>query len=618
MHLDAEISRMGRNLVFTRGPHEQREALQALWLNGSPEALKMMAQSLKSPKVQIKDEILGYLSFRDLEVVYKTLVTVLDEADDDVRSDLLEIIDKLDLKVRYIEKIKRLRDDTARYGLLALMIRFVGKLRDREVMDELGHLIDIEADEIRLALIDALELAETGTCPDYIFDSMKLFSPTVSGRALDLIADLQDTSSVPSILSMLSEADESTRDKIFSVLKQFDYQDLVKTVKNTLVESGGVPDLDLFRGWVMFLEIIGKQDKAVVIRKTVGLEPVKKIDETTEAKKILAFEVSCVSGCVVLGLNGKLSMHSLPGFKRTLTFIIKNGYTRIILQCGYLLSIDHHSIAFLEQTNKRLRQELGGIKYLHFHALNEFQRQTLMPSAELYKDMTTAINSFTGIEAPSVLKIDETLFPADTPLEVTYWQGKLEKIRAATVRDYNEKNMTLSWEVLDDQDIFTEFVNDKVHIAFERDRDLFESKTKVISQDPIIEPYVKLLSPRIARHIDRRRYVRVACRLLVIFQKLDAKNTVQPTEYPGVCLKISETEMVIMTPVPLIEDNRIVVRVNPADLTVGKIVCRVNKITEYIQQKKRFYEYCLAYVQARDCDRSVIKTFVYNRLADDI
>ncbi|MDP7422268.1 MAG: HEAT repeat domain-containing protein [bacterium] len=618
MHLDAEISRMGRNLVFSRGPHEQREALQALWLNGSPEALKMMAQSLKSPKVQIKDEILGYLSFRDLEVVYKTLVTVLDEADDDVRSDLLEIIDKLDLKVRYIEKIKRLRDDTARYGLLALMIRFVGKLRDREVMDELGHLIDIEADEIRLALIDALELAETGTCPDYIFDSMKLFSPTVSGRALDLIADLQDTSSVPSILSMLSEADESTRDKIFSVLKQFDYQDLVKTVKNTLVESGGVPDLDLFRGWVMFLEIIGKQDKAVVIRKTVGLEPVKKIDETTEAKKILAFEVSCVSGCVVLGLNGKLSMHSLPGFKRTLTFIIKNGYTRIILQCGYLLSIDHHSIAFLEQTNKRLRQELGGIKYLHFHALNEFQRQTLMPSAELYKDMTTAINSFTGIEAPSVLKIDETLFPADTPLEVTYWQGKLEKIRAATVRDYNEKNMTLSWEVLDDQDIFTEFVNDKVHIAFERDRDLFESKTKVISQDPIIEPYVKLLSPRIARHIDRRRYVRVACRLLVIFQKLDAKNTVQPTEYPGVCLKISETEMVIMTPVPLIEDNRIVVRVNPADLTVGKIVCRVNKITEYIQQKKRFYEYCLAYVQARDCDRSVIKTFVYNRLADDI
>ena len=78
MHLDAEISRMGRNLVFSRGPHEQREALQALWLNGSPEALEMMAQSLKSPKVQIKDEILGYLSFRDLEVVYKTLVTVLD------------------------------------------------------------------------------------------------------------------------------------------------------------------------------------------------------------------------------------------------------------------------------------------------------------------------------------------------------------------------------------------------------------------------------------------------------------------------------------------------------------------------------------------------------------
>lgn len=615
-----ELSRLRTNLIYNFDTKVQRDALQALWLDGGPEALTVMVEALKAPQVAIKDEIISFLSFRDQEVVYVHLCQVIDESSNTVRKTILDSIESLDLKSRFLDKIERFKTDASKFKLLAAMVRFLGKLRDQEIIDSLGRLIDIESDEVRLALIDALEYSAAEKCPGYILDTMKLFSPRVSVRALDLIADFQDDTSVLPLLNILGEVGGLMSEKIVDTLQGFDQDRLPLIVQRNATGTDGKPDEGLLRSWCLYLEKTGRKKDAANIRQQHQLqesEP-KVEDECIQTSKILAFELSSLKGVAILRLNGKLNLHSLAGFELTLKFIIRSGYHKIVLVCECLLSIDHHAIAYLEETNKKLQQLLGGIRYTMFKALTEAQRKTLMPSAEIFKDVAEAVESFSLGSLGTVIKIDESSFSQGDQVEVQYSIGRFDKIRAATVL-YTEKNrLSIAWEILDEKDVFISYENDKVKFTFARDNERYEAKTKVIEQSDLPESHVKLMLPRIARLIERRESVLVKCRLLAIFQKILEDRTVDKTEFPGVCVKMSEEDMLVMSPVPLPEGANIVVTINPTDLDLGKVVGRISKRTEYIHRKKRFYEYQVTFVTVLDKDRIKIKKFVFNRLSVEI
>ena len=178
-----------------------------------------------------------------------------------------------------------------------------------------------------------------------------------------------------------------------------------------------------------------------------------------------------------------------------------------------------------------------------------------------------------------------------------------------------EKNrLMLVWEIMDNSDIFKGDVDENGTLMWISNHDNLEGSTRVCEQGHAPSPYIKLLIPRTARIVEHSPFTRVECRLPLTFRKILPNKELSKIEFPGLGLKISDGDILIMTPVPLAEGSFIVVGFMPCDLEVKNLVGQVARRIEHVQKKKRFYEYQVTFTTVLEADMKKLKKYVLGKI----
>ena len=339
MSTKSDLGKLKDRLIFELDQNNQREALKALWIDGSSEALKVMSEALKAPQVAIKDEILSYLSFKDSEIVFQYLLDVMDACTESVRKDLIETIEKLDLVTRYLDKIETFREVPSRYPLVAGIIRLLGKTGHQDFLKQLPELYPIDNDIIKLSVIEALEFAEVAVIPDCIFDSLQNVSSVVVERFLALIQRSTESVTVTNLVRRVSANGDPLNDRIMETLQAMDQMMLEKAV----VEHLGSPDEEdvdqpLLKAWMAFLGQTGRKDDAKTVLETYTAKVNEQSEhvQTAIKKTTMLLEVKNIEGAALIEILGSLDVHSLPKLEKTLKTMVKSGCTKIVIECGHL------------------------------------------------------------------------------------------------------------------------------------------------------------------------------------------------------------------------------------------------------------------------------------------
>lgn len=612
------LEQLRNKLIYDLNRDVQQTALTTLWQEGEPEpeAIEIMIEALQSTQVVIKAEILNHLVFIEEEEVFSQLAQAVEECSEAAKWNILEAFEKLNLRSYFLEKMDSLRHTPDMFPLLAVMVRFLGHIQDQELIEHIGQLIHLDHDDLKLAVIEAVNCFEPDHCPGYLLKAMKFFNPEVARRALDLIGKLKDKNSVLPLIYVLGEVGGLMAEKIVQVLNGFDQKELENIVTNNIILTTGEKDHDLINAWIVYLERSGDVGKAEKTRRK------HKIDNNTKTKvkkqtsaSTLTIGFQDTQGIGIIKLNGIFDLYTLSGFERKVMEVIRQGFAKILLLCDRLITIDRHAIAYLDQTNSNLRKIMGGIKYVHLTCLPLSQKTVLMPDAEFFETLEAGMKSYTEISSDTVVKISPELFNKEDVVEVTFTFGRQEKHRAAKILSVDENWMKLSWETFDETDMFQEFENDDIRLSFVVHDEIFTADTKVCSQAGESIPQIKILFPRTGRPVKRIIYAHGSCRIPVSFRKMKDNREVSQTSYPGICLKISEGDIQLMTPLPLTKDSHIVLNFDPSQLKIKQVIGQVDRRIEHVENGRKMYDYNIIFATIRSECRDQIKKFVFELIS---
>ena len=140
------------------------------------------------------------------------------------------------------------------------------------------------------------------------------------------------------------------------------------------------------------------------------------------------------------------------------------------------------------------------------------------------------------------------------------------------------------------------------------------SESRVCKQGDSLHPAVSIMIPRTARTVRPVTTPYVECHLIVTFRKLLSRREVSETEYPGICLILAESELLLTTPLPLKEKSNIVFELDAPPLKSRTFAGQVTRRVEHVSGEKRYYEYTIMFVPESHEDRMAIRKYIDEQL----
>ena len=614
MALKRSLAELRDGLIYSLDKETQIKALNQLGvMDNNPDAIQIIADALKAPQVVIKPAILNTLSTIDRESVYENLIKVIDEGGDTVRWSIYDFFNQAGLGRKYLEKIEKYRQSPDKTTLLAGIIRFIGKLGDQEMMEPIGQVIFTNNDEIRLAVVDALDYLDNRSCLNYLMTAVKLFSPDVAARALEVISKFKDKNSMLPLLYALGEAVGANISGIARVLKTYDQKELLEIIYSNISRE----DKDLVLASILYLEMIGNIEVARKMREeyNIGTSVAQSQGADAAAHATLEFEVKNIGELVLIGLKGILDLYTLPRLQRVMDAIVTHGHDKVLLMCGSLEKLDRHTSVYLNRINAKLKKMMGGLRFVKLDCLSDVELKNTLPEEDLYTDLPSAASSFSVVRSEKLLRVNDAMIAKDSKIEVTFTTAGVEKNRTTTVLESDQKRIKLSWEVVDKTDVFEEYANDNVKLTLVRDNNVMVAQTRVVEQIHFPTPSIIIHRPRMARVKDRRRAIRINTQFAVKFLKLKSLKEVSKTQLPGLCLNVSAGGILLLTPIKLAEGSIIILVFPQTEIKIGKVLGKIARRFERIEQSKLLYEYGIIFAKIMDNDRMKIKKFIFDQIS---
>ena len=607
------MSELRDGLVYSLDHESQVEALNKLGNMETPQSVSILCEALKGPQITVKSEIMTLLSHINKEYVYDTLLEVIDESADTVKWQIQQAFSQAELSGKYLEKIEKFRKDFSQAQLLAQIIRFLGKLGDQALLEPLGQVIFTNQDTVRMGVIDALEYLDNKACLNYLMTAVKMFSPEVARRALKVIEKFKDKNAILPLLYALGEASGEVTYDVARVLKDFDQKEILGIIQNNLSSD----DTPLINSSILYLELTGKIDIARKIRERyrVSTEIQQADGSDAVAKTTLEFEVKHIGEMVLIGLKGILDLYTLPRLKRVTEAVVTHGYNKVLLLCEQIEKLDRSASVYLNTLDAKLKKMMGGLKFIKLECMTDQELKHSLPKVDVYPDLPTAASSFSVVRSDKLVKVNDAMLEKSSKIEVTYTTGGKDKSRTTEVLSMDDRRVTLSWEVVDKEDVFREYANDNVHLTFVRNNDVMNAQTRVFEQIHFPDQAVIIIRPRMAHVVERRREIRINTRFPMRFLQVKNLREIMKSQLPAICLNISAGGMMLLTPLKLAEGSIIILCFPPGELKMGKVLGKIARRNERVERGKLLFEYGVIFAKIMDADRMKIKKYVFDKIS---
>lgn len=584
--------------------------IQELGVDGSPQAIKLLAESLSYPDFPLKDSALEFLMRINTPEVYAALLTVIGKLSPGALTGFKKLSQQVSLQDHIMKSIEMWKGDKILATVVAAMLTILGFVGDESHVNQIVTFLYHMDKTIQTAAVDSLKRIGSPSCLNYLYSPLKLAEPDLGHKILNLVGLFRNRSCIIPLLAALGDFPPDMQKQAVAILCSFPVNELQSYIKGNL----DIKDPDMCRNAVLLFEMSGQLEAARRIRKMSGLTETLSSTPLSHQGK-LEFQVKKTGDIGLVALAGVLDIYTLPKFQKLIETMVTKGHLKLLLFCEQVTKTDVEFLIALENLAQKLESYSGSLMIIGLHAIDKNHAQKYLKKIEIFSDVKKALMSFSRQHRERTVRFTDDMARIGLVVEVEVQSGSKSWTRHTKVVGYDGKNLTLEWISRGEMDIFQDYLSQAIKLTLVYKNTVITFNADVSEQVFHPAPIIIVAVSKMGMVIDRRRHVRASSQMPVSFHHVITSSNIRK-DLQGQCLNISAGGMMLSTRENIpINDLVLVCFEEGSEFKDKKVLGRVVRVTERVAEEAVYNDFGISFLQIQAGVMAVITQFVFETLS---